>query len=254
MARYHKSVANIFARIADCIIPRRCAGCKKPHETLCVLCAQQSFEPWIRCFVCGARRTTGSFCPGSCRAKTPKALKKIYWAGPYDKALREAIGQLKYKKRKELAERLGKLLAQKFYAVFCNVRSRTSNTSKPDFEYVVVPIPLHPNKERSRGFNQALLIARVFAKEIGAPMIADVLIKTIDTEPQARIASREERLKNLTGAFAVSKSDFNSTYGSRTSIILVDDVATTGATLFEASRTLEKAGISTIIGFVVAHG
>ena len=243
MTRYRERIKNALAYVADCIIPRRCVGCKKPREALCALCAQKHFEPWIRCFVCGARRTTGSFCPGSCRAKTQRTLKKIFWAGPFDGTLREAIWQLKYKKRRELAEPLGKLLAQKF------------KRSKSDFEqYVVIPIPLHASKERSRGFNQALLIAQAFAKETGLAVAADVLKKKTDTQPQARITSKEERLKNLTGAFSISKSDFNSAYGSRTSIILVDDVATTGATLFEASRALEQAGAENIIGLVVAHG
>lgn len=241
MAHDHKSIANIFAHIADFIIPRRCAGCKKPRETLCALCAKECFEPWIRCFVCGARCKTGSFCPGSCRAKTPTVLKKIYWAGPYDGALREAIWQLKYKKRTELAEPLGKLLAQK-----CSLAYKTTPKN-----CCVVPVPLHPHKERARGFNQALLVAQVFAKEIGVPIITNALTKTIDTMPQARIASRDERLKNLTGAFSAHAKELQ--HYSNTAIILVDDVATTGTTLFEASRALEQAGVETIIGFVVAH-
>ena len=256
MRRRYERIKNAWDYLVDLIIPRRCAGCKNPHEPLCVSCAKEHFEPWVRCFICGARRKTGSFCPVTCRAKTPKALKKIYWAGPYNGALREAVWQLKYKRRKELAEPLGKLLAQKFHMALGNIGS---SCRESDFrQYIVVPVPLHRSKERARGFNQALLIAQSFAKETGISITVNLLKKKTDTKPQARIASREERLKNLTGVFAINPKELEHLQQpqqlERMTIILVDDVATTGATLFEASRALEQAGATTIIGFVAAHG
>lgn len=187
---------------------------------------------------------TGTFCAGNCRKQTPIVLKKVYWAGRYDDVLKKAIGQLKYKKQTALAVPLGKLLAKKFAAYF-------DNFDPNDFS--IVPIPLHPAKENERGFNQAELIACSFANKTGIKIKTGVLKKIINTKAQAKIADKNERIKNLENAFAVD-NDNSLTSIIHTTVILVDDVSTTGATLFHASKALSAAGIKNIVGTVVAHG
>ncbi len=253
MQNIYRTFIQTYQYILDFIIPRYCAGCGKERDALCKACRDNSYQKWANCLVCGARNMTGSFCAGSCRKQTPTALKKVYWAGKYDNILKTAISQLKYKKRTELAHPLGSLLTKKFIEY--------SKKIDPN-NYVVVPIPLHHTKQSERGFNQAELIARSFAKETSIEMRLDILKKIINTKAQAKTPNRQERMQNLENAFMVdinSKSDLNSNYGSRTSttsrtIILIDDVSTTGATLFHASRALSAAGVIKIIGLVVAHG
>lgn len=99
----------------------------------------------------------------------------------------------------------------------------------------VMPIPLHPNKLRKRGFNQSLLLARAIAKHYKLPLITQYLVRLRDTAPQAQCSSQKERFSNVSCAFGVMH-----TCPER--VLLVDDVVTTGATVSEVARTLKKHG------------
>jgi len=110
---------------------------------------------------------------------------------------------------------------------------------------IVVPIPLFPAKERERGFNQAALLAR----ELGYPIDESAIRRTRETPPQARARSRRERILQIRGAFEATGKNLKGK-----DILLVDDVATTGATLLEAARILKRAGAGKIYAAVFAHG
>lgn len=111
---------------------------------------------------------------------------------------------------------------------------------------LIVPMPLHPNRLRERGFNQALEIARPVASRTGAPLSANACERVTDTPPQASLPWKE-REKNIRGAFACA-ADLS---GKR--IALVDDVMTTGHTLNEAARILRRAGAARVECWVVAR-
>ena len=113
---------------------------------------------------------------------------------------------------------------------------------------LIVPIPLYKARERVRGFNQARLIAHALGTRMGIPVRADILLKTKKTAPQMALR-REERLTNLVGAFAVSDTE---SVRNRT-IILMDDIKTTGTTLEEAAKVLKAAGAKRIWAITVAH-
>lgn len=193
--------------------------------------------------MCGARNIDGALCAGTCKKLAPAALKKIYWAGKYDDILRNAIWQLKYKKRTELAPLLGILMANKW-------TEREKNYEPSQF--VIVPIPLHPVKMIARGFNQTELIAQSFSQKTHIALATDILHKTKETEAQATTANKADRFRNLRDVFATDASALKK-YNGKT-IILIDDVATTGATLIHASSALARAGARHIIGLVAAHG
>jgi ComF family protein len=110
----------------------------------------------------------------------------------------------------------------------------------------VVPVPLTLRRLRERGFNQSLLIARIIAKEIRAPLLMDILIKKKETPPQIGLTARE-RLLNLRNAFAVK----GSVKGMR--LLLVDDVMTTGATVTECSKQLMRSGAEEVIVMTLAR-
>jgi len=113
---------------------------------------------------------------------------------------------------------------------------------------VVVPVPLHRQRERERGYNQAALLSRPLAKRLHLPHKA-VLLMRIRARPDKRILSLEERWESVRGAFATRP-------GSQVDnlrVLLVDDVLTTGATLDACARALRDAGAKSVLGLTVAR-
>ena len=113
---------------------------------------------------------------------------------------------------------------------------------------VIVPVPLHPERRRERGYNQAELIARPLARRMGLKLGSYLLMRTKPRPPQL-VLSRSEHWKSVRGAYATRP-------GARVDklrVLLVDDVLTTGATLDACSRVLKKAGAASVIGLTVAR-
>jgi competence protein ComFC len=113
---------------------------------------------------------------------------------------------------------------------------------------VVVPVPLHRDRERERGYNQADLIARPLARRLKLPHRAVLLVRT-RARPDKQVLSLEERWESVRGAFATRPG----TKVDNLRVLLVDDVMTTGATLDACSRTLLDAGAKSVIGLTVAR-
>ncbi len=111
---------------------------------------------------------------------------------------------------------------------------------------LLVPMPLSAGRLRTRGFNQALELARVLARTLNIPADAGLCVKTRETPPQSRLPWKERR-KNVRGAFVVH-ANLDGRH-----VAVVDDVLTTGATLNELARILKRAGAATVTGFVVAR-
>jgi ComF family protein len=114
---------------------------------------------------------------------------------------------------------------------------------------VVVPVPLHPTRLAERGYNQAALLAAAAARELPAPLEPRALRRRRPTLQQAHLA-RARRLENVAGAFAPGPRA-PSVLGRR--VLLVDDVATTGATLAACARALREAGAASVTPVVVAR-
>jgi len=113
---------------------------------------------------------------------------------------------------------------------------------------LVVPVPLHRQRQRERGYNQADLIARPLAKQLGLPYRAVLLVRT-RPRPNKQVLSFEERWESVRGAFATRP-------GSQVDnlrVLLVDDVMTTGATLDACARVLRAAGAKSVLGLTVAR-
>ena len=111
----------------------------------------------------------------------------------------------------------------------------------------VVPVPLHKERERERGFNQAELLAGVVANRFHRPVLRKALARTRRTSPQA--GKPRERTRNVRGAFAVGNPE---TVKDRT-LLLVDDVFTTGATVNECAKVLMKAGAQGVFVYTLAR-
>jgi ComF family protein len=171
------------------------------------------------------------------------SLEGIWSVGVYDGVLKELIHQFKYKEKKYLANPLGKLLVD-----FVGKYLREER-----FDYIV-PIPLNKTRQKKRGYNQAELLARVLGEAVDKPILTHLVKRRKKTKPQFGL-NRDERFENLSGAFEISESgkeDVAAIAGK--TILLLDDLATTGATLDECAKALKKAGVNEVYGLVLAHG
>lgn len=114
----------------------------------------------------------------------------------------------------------------------------------------IIPIPLHYRRLNWRGFNQAEIIAETISEITNLRTENTVLIRSSTSRPQAEIDKKNERLKNMDNQFKV----FTDEKARGKTLLLVDDICTTGATLNECARVLKKAGAKKVIGFVIARG
>jgi ComF family protein len=148
-------------------------------------------------------------------------------------ALAAAVHALKYGRRRRVAAALGSLLAARYpYGAAA----------------LLVPVPLHLNRLRTRGFNQALLLARALSRGRGLEVAARALIRLRDTHMQPGLSAAERR-RNLRGAFAVREPAV--VMGRH--LVLVDDVITTGATADACAFTLRAAGAARVDVFTVGR-
>jgi competence protein ComFC len=119
-----------------------------------------------------------------------------------------------------------------------------------DFEILLVPIPITPKKKRIRGFNQSEILAKEIYKQNRDLFIyMEALQKTKETEPQARIKNRLKRLQSQRGVFACK----DATRVTGKTVILVDDITTTGATLKEARKILKQSGAKQVFAITIGH-
>ena len=157
--------------------------------------------------------------------------KKVYCAGVYSKNLQKLIRGLKYHNQKDLAYYLAKFMAEYFSKI----------TDKTDFE--IIPVPIYPKREKKRKYNHMNLVGEELARITSNSLNKNLIKRVKDTKPQYKL-KRHERLKNLNGAFEVDKSN----YTGKT-LLLIDDICTTGSTFEEIIKEFAKHGITDIICF-----
>lgn len=153
--------------------------------------------------------------------------------GVYEGALRSAIGLLKYHGIKRLAAPLSDIII---------------SIDMPGAD-MVIPVPLHANRLRQRGYNQSALLAKGISNYLNAAFSPESLVKVRDTLPQVGLRYHE-RIRNMKGAFTIREK--KPVTGKN--IILVDDVVTTGSTIRECARILKQAGAGRIYAISLAHG
>jgi len=158
-------------------------------------------------------------------------------AASYGEVAREALHAFKFGGCRALAAPLGDLLAALGVA--------SLPEASPD---VLVPVPLHPARERERGFNQSLLLARRLGHAWRLPVRADVLARTIATPPQAELDAQARRA-NVRGAFALRRPDLV----AGRHVIVVDDIFTTGSTVTACVQRLRRGGARTVGVLTVAR-
>ena len=218
----------------DAIWPPACPVCQRPLETaqrLCASCTTQLAPLQARCERCSY--------PIPCHscANLPTPLTALIAATEYTRA-RELVFAYKYGRIRSVGRFLADMLAE-------TVRQNPYGQSAD----VIAAVPLHRVRERERAFNQSDLLATAVAAALGKPLASTALVRTRATPRQATIQSRAERMANVRGAFHVK--DPRAICGK--TVLLVDDVITTGATVCALAETVLEAGALAVSAAAVAH-
>ena len=205
----------------DILFPRRCVGCGREGAFICPACLD------------AMPRLMSD--PGFSAAPVdPAALDSLTAAFAFEGVVRQAVHQLKYGHLRGLAP----ILATRLHA---EVKNRLPEAD------LIIPIPLHPARKRERGFNQSALLARQLSKLTAIPTRETALRRTRHHPSQARAANLAARRVNVRGAFQAVG------IASACRVILVDDVATSGATLNAAAAALKNGGAAEVHGLTLAR-
>jgi ComF family protein len=218
----------------DILFPRYCVGCGKEGSFICDSCLR--LQPLIMnpiCPLCGRPQASGMLCSDCIRWKAD--IDGIRSPFRFEGVIQQAVYQLKYRNLRSIAPMLAGFLYD----------FMKTNPVQGD---VLVPVPLHKSRNRERGYNQSTLLAKELAKLSGLLLIQNSLVKHKKSIPQARSANVEERKKNVSGVFSVCDGRLKGK-----TVILIDDVSTSGATLDACAGVLKKAGAVSVWGLTLAR-
>lgn len=233
--------------IIDILYPRRCPICGDiviPRgELVCNTCKGklvQIEEP--RCKKCSKPIDSDEkeYCL-DCKKKKNHYVKG-YSLWIYDTNMKKSIADFKYHGRREYSDYYVTEILHKFGEDFNNLPID-----------VLVPIPIHRSKQIKRGYNQADVLAKDLGKELGIPVLSNLLIRGKKTLPQKQLNDKE-RLKNLEKAFTFSKKESEKYSRKIKVVMLVDDIYTTGSTIEACTNTLLQSGIEQVYFISICIG
>lgn len=254
-----KQARQLVLFLADLLFPRECVVCVREGEWLCATCrAKLGYQPAQICLLCGADNG-GKVC-----ASHNWFIDRFFSAfsyrddvieySPLERGARRAgcvkslIKLCKYHFSREAGEILAGLLIDFLSADDNRKILKLLNHFASRGDLLVLAVPLSKRRERWRGFNQAELLAEIIVDNFAWGFDKKNLVRTKHTKPQAEL-SAFKRQTNLTKAFVWRGESL-----SGKAVLLVDDVATTGATLNECARALKAAGARKVYGLTIAHG
>ncbi|SFN10340.1 ComF family protein [Thermodesulforhabdus norvegica] len=239
-------LSGIVGLVVEVLAPQPCPGCGVFGHGRGGWC-ESCFEnlPWFAgsfCRRCGRPLglSPGGLTPplcGDCFNEPP--FDNVRSACFYEGVVAELIVRFKYSRALYLLNPLGEILLEGFRRHFGN-----------EAFHFITPVPLHRERLKERGYNQSALLAGFLAKRTGIPVNPKAVIRRRNTIPQVKLSGRERR-NNLIGAFAVSERALEQIRGR--SILLIDDVVTTGTTLVETAKVLKRAGAARVCGLTVAR-
>lgn len=216
--------------VLDVVYPKRCAQCRERGHWVCEECLANVslFSPPL-CAGCGV---PANLLQCRCDEMAP-GLSGVRSVGPYDGWLRESVLNFKYYDEWARVEQLAECLAR----VVADLAPAGG----------LVPVPLHPSRLRSRGYNQSALLANAVSERLGIPIV-EAVQRIRATDQQARL-SGAQRVVNVEGAFAVTPG-FDP---AGMDLILVDDVITTGSTINACARVLVAGGAASVRAVTLAR-
>jgi ComF family protein len=221
---FSRAVDRAVDRALDAALPARCAGCGREGEPICRTC-----EPAL-----DARLTLPPGVMIGLPADLPAPLVQLEWCAPYTGTVRRALHELKYTGEQRLARPLGAAIARRWAAAGAGGN-------------LIVPVPVHRDRLRHRGYDQALLLATAAARELRLA-VSPLLERTRATTAQFDL-DRAARATNMQSAFRLRRSVAIEDRW----VVLVDDVVTTGATLAACAVPLMAAGAMAVSAITVAR-
>ena len=225
-------VTKLGGMALNLLFPKWCLGCGKEGDFICPSCSNTM--PRVMpplCPHCGRPQASSILCP-RCVGRAAE-IDGIRAPFRFDGVVRQAVYKLKYDNLRAIAPFLGQMLYD-----YIN-----ENRVPGD---VLIPVPLHHKRLRGRGYNQAALLAGKLSELTGLPLITDLLIRQRDTHPQALTKTASDRQSNVANAF------YSRELRDR-EVLLIDDVATSGATLNACAAALKAAGATSVWGLVLAR-
>jgi ComF family protein len=217
-------------------LPSQCAVCHRwPSQPVCEPCVARFAQPTVRCRRCAIPVPAGVAECGRCIA-APPPLDACHAAVSYDYPWSALVGQYKFNGQAGWAPSFAMLM-----------RSAPWTEPALDRADLVLPMPLSSQRLAERGYNQALLLARELAP---GKTDAGLLLRVRHTAAQATL-DRQDRLANVKGAFAIEPARASQLHSRQ--VVLVDDVMTSGASLFTAAQVLRQAGAAHITALVFAR-
>lgn len=227
-------VRHVVNTTLDFFLPPVCASCQRVGSLFCEAC--QAALPWIPtpiCDHCGRPCAQARATCARCRGRL-SALVQVRAAVAYSGPVPPAIHAMKYEGYFAVAAPLAQLMVEVWPAW-------------PAPADIVVPVPLHPERQRERGYNQSQLLTAHLCQSLALTVEADGLKRLRHTRPQVGLSGKD-RLNNVDGAFGAVRERVA---GKR--VLLVDDVFTTGATLGAAASALLLAGASSVSAYCLAR-
>lgn len=213
-------------RLLDLIMPPACGGCGQEGDLICFDCLRHL----------GARLEADPRWPIGLPADLPAGLRQLEWCAPFTGPTRRALHELKYAGNRRLARPLGRLLAERWRRAGIGGQ-------------LLVPVPVHAERLRQRGYDQAVLLAESTAAALGLPSVPG--LRRVERTAAMHGLGREARSANVGSAFAVDGAARAAIAGRW--IVLVDDVTTTGASLAACAAALRASGASAVSGLTVAR-
>lgn len=221
------ALSTMTATLLDMALPAACAGCSAEGVALCDGC-RSALE---------VRLAVPAGVAIGLPATLPMPLAQLEWCAPFSGPVRAALHQLKYSGERRLAGPLGAALAARWRATGAGGE-------------VIVPVPVHAERARRRGYDQAVLLASEASRQLRLPWVA-ALERTRNTSPQFDLGRRARRT-NVAGAFGL-RGPLQAGSISGRWVILVDDVVTTGSTLVACAEALYAAGAAAVSAVTVAR-
>ncbi len=229
-------------RLLELLYPRCCPVCREvlsdKGTLICPECESKlSFLEGPVCLKCGkpVEYEETEYCFDCYKKK--HHFEKGFAVFLYDDIMKQAIGDFKYRNKKEFGAFFVSMMTERF--------GNTIKELQPD---ALIPIPVHPAKKRYRGYNQAQVLARGVGEALGIPVISDYLIRNRNTMPQKQLNDLE-RLSNLEKAFIIDERKTKRTEQLKKElqkVILIDDIYTTGSTMEACTRILLANGVKTV--------
>lgn len=210
--------------LLDLFFPAYCTMCKKRGTELCQECSGKLPYP------------------------DQTDMHDIFACFQYhDPVIKKLLHMLKYYKRKNVGILLGTYMYERLIEEISELRTFSEGSN-----IILIPVPITKKRLHERGYNQAELIAKGMIQKDSEKIFElgrNIIYKNKDTLPQARIKNRNKRLKNIVGCFSLNDKNFV----KNKTVIIIDDVTTTGGTINEVMHMLKKSGAKKVVGFAIAH-